>query len=149
MVAFYKGEASMAAFALMTIAGLADKTGIEVATIRSYERLGLIPKPRRVPGGHVLYRGEDVEVLRFIGRARELGFSMDAIAELVTLSDGRQKGHCKQVHDLALRQLTSIRARLEELGRMEQALAKLADCCQQQSYDPTRCPLLKSLSQPD
>jgi len=138
----------MAALAPMTITGLADKTGIDVATIRSYERLGFIPRPRRVPGGHVLYRGEDIEVLRFVTRARELGFGLEAIGELLALSDSRKKGPCRQVHDLAARQLARIRTRLEELGRMEQALAKLTDCCQQQAYDPARCPLLGSLSQP-
>lgn len=138
----------MAALAPITINGLADKTGVDIESIRTYERLGFIPKPRRAPGGHALYRGEDVEILTFVTRALALGFTAEAIGQLLTLSDSRQKRPCKQVHDVATKQLEAIRTKLAELTRMERALSELTDRCAQQSNDATRCPLLASLSEP-
>jgi DNA-binding transcriptional MerR regulator len=83
-----------------------------------------------------------------VNRACALGFTTEAISELLALSDSRQKGLCKQVHDLAVKQIASIRTRREELARMEDALRSLADGCGDQAYDAAHCPILSSLSQP-
>ena len=87
----------MPALAPITIAGLADKTGIDVETIRNYERMGLIEKPRRGPGGYLLYRGEDVEILTFIRRATSLGFGLPAIRELLEISGPRSGANCSAI----------------------------------------------------
>ena len=75
----------MPALAPITIAGLAAKTGIDIESIRTYERMGLIEKPRRGPGGYLLYRGQDSETLTFIRRATALGFSLPAIRDLLDI----------------------------------------------------------------
>src|SRR5262245_26071124 len=116
----------MSALAPITIAGLADKTGIDIETIRNYERMGFIDKPRRGPGGYLLYRGEDVEILSFISRATGLGFGLPAIRELLSLSDPQAGTKCGTIYEIAVRQLAEIRLRIEELGRMEKALTELA-----------------------
>ncbi len=137
----------MPALAPITIAGLADKTGIEIEIIREYERLGFIPRPRRGPGGYWLYRGEDVDVLTFISRANQLGFSLETIAELLDLAKRLNDRTCQQVYDMAVRRLADIRSRIDELKHMEQALASLATSCSR-TTTVGPCPIIASLSRP-
>jgi MerR family mercuric resistance operon transcriptional regulator len=136
----------MPALAPITISGLASKTGIDVETIRSYERLGLIPKPRRGPGGYLLYRGEDVEILTFTRRAGQLGFSLAAIRELLQLAEPHGGG-CSAIYDIAVRQLAEIRTRIEELSRMEQTLRELTARCPREG-SAAGCPIISTLIQP-
>ena len=138
----------MPALAPITISGLASKTGIDAETIRSYERLGLIQKPRRGPGGYLLYRGEDVEILTFIRRATQLGFSVPAIRELLQLAEPRGfGGGCSAVYDIAVRQLAELRRRIDDLSRMEQTLRELAADCPREG-GASGCPIISSLIQP-
>lgn len=136
----------MPALAPITIAGLADKTGIDVETIRNYERMGLIEKPRRGPGGYLLYRSEDVQILNFIRRATSLGFGLPAIRELIEISRPHSGVQCGTIYEIAVRQLTEIRLRIEELGRMEKALSELAENCPRRGA-LTECPILSTLVQ--
>src|SRR6516164_8298104 len=103
---------AMPALAPATIAGLAKSVGVDVETIRSYERMGLLPKPRRRPGrsGDAAYHQEHLERLTFIRRAVELGFSLEAIGELVGLSGGLRT--CGDIYAVAERQLSDIRRRI-------------------------------------
>ena len=137
----------MPALAPITISGLAAKTGLDVESIRNYERMGLIEKPRRGPGGYLLYRGQDVEILTFIRRALALGFSLPAIRDLLGLAQPKAAGSCGNVHEIAMRQLTEIRQRIEELGRMEKALGELASSCPR-AGSLNGCPILSTLVQP-
>ena len=137
----------MPALAPITITGLADKTGVDVKSIRSYERLGFLTRPRRGPGGHWLYNGEDVESLTFISRTQRLGFSVEMIGELLELAGKRNESACGQLRQMAVRRLTSVRGKIAELTRMEQALSLLTHTCAQ-SEDIARCPVLMSLTQP-
>ena len=137
----------MPALAPITIAGLADKTGIDVETIRNYERMGLIEKPRRGPGGYLLYRGEDVEILTFIRRATSLGFGLPAVRELLEISTPRAGANCSAIYEIAMRQLAEIRLRIDELGRMEKALSELAANCPRDAA-LTECNILNVLVQP-
>lgn len=137
----------MPALAPITISGLAAKTGLDVESIRNYEWMGLIEKPRRGPGGYLLYRGQDVEILTFIRRATALGFSLPAVRDLLGLSQPKSLGNCGNVHEIAVRQLVEIRQRIEELGRMEKALTELAACCPREG-SVNGCPILSTLVQP-
>lgn len=137
----------MPALAPITISGLADKTGIGVETIRNYERMGLIEKPRRGPGGYLLYRGEDAEILIFIRRATSLGFGLSAIRELIEISRPQSGANCGAIYEIAVRQLAEIRLRIEELGRMEKALSELAATCPRDAA-LTECTILSTLVQP-
>mgnify|MGYP003345376045 FL=1 len=137
----------MPALAPITIAGLAAKTGIDVESIRTYERMGLIEKPRRGPGGYLLYRGQDAEILTFIRRATALGFSLPAIRDLLGLAQPRSGACCSTVYDIAVRQLAEIRTRIEELGRMEKALNELAASCPREG-SANDCSILNALIQP-
>jgi MerR family mercuric resistance operon transcriptional regulator len=128
----------MPALAPATIAGLAQRAGVDVETIRSYERMGLLPKPRRRLGrsGDPAYHSEHLERLTFIRRATALGFSIAAIGDLRT---------CGDVYQVAERQLAELRRRIADLERMEAALAPLIASCPRAgaAHD---CPLIITLS---
>jgi MerR family transcriptional regulator, mercuric resistance operon regulatory protein len=128
----------MPALAPATIAGLAQRAGVDVETIRSYERMGLLPKPRRRLGrsGDPAYHSEHLERLTFIRRATALGFSIAATGGLRT---------CGDVYQVAERQLAELRRRIADLERMEAALAPLIASCPRAgaAHD---CPLIITLS---
>jgi MerR family mercuric resistance operon transcriptional regulator len=133
----------MPALAPITIAGLASRTGVDVESIRAYEKLGLIEKPRRVTGGYLCYSGEAIETVAFIRRATALGFSLAAVRDLLPLADPRYQGkRCARA--IAERQLGEIRENIEKLTRMERALSDLAAACKPDGSG-TRCPIIATL----
>lgn len=93
-----------------TVGVLSQKSGVSIETIRSYARMGLIPKPTVAPGGLRLYRTDDVGRITFIRRAEDLGFSFGAIRELTDRTE-RNAGTCADVYRLAERDLTDIHSR--------------------------------------
>lgn len=134
----------MSALATIALDALAEQAGVDAVTIRAYERLGLIDKPRRAAGGLQLYRVDDVARVTFIRRTQELGFSMPAIRELLDMTD-KSSSTCGDVHDVAQRHLLDIRRRRDDLARLEAMLAPLVSACSRQgSVD--LCPIVSSLS---
>jgi len=135
----------MPALAPATIAGLARSAGVDVETIRSYERMGLLPKPRRRPGrsGDAAYHQEHFERLSFIRRAVDLGFSLKAVGELLGLTGGLRT--CGDVYTVAERQLSDVRRRIADLSRIEAALAPLVAACPRTGATQD-CPLVIALS---
>jgi MerR family mercuric resistance operon transcriptional regulator len=136
---------AMPALAPATIAGLARASGIAVASIRFYERLGLLPKPRRSVGGRASYHREHLERLVFIARALKLGFSLEAVGELLGLHGGLRT--CSDINKVGQRHLAEVRRRLAELARIERALAPLVEACPR-SGGPNDCPLIIALARP-
>lgn len=136
----------MSAFATIAVGSLAEQARVDVATIDAYVKLGLIPKPRRAAGGLLLYRTDDIDRVTFIRRTQELGFSMQAIRELLDMTD-RTSGTCADVFELAQRHLLDIRRRRDDLARLEAMLAPLVEACPRKgSVD--LCPIVHGLSQP-
>ena len=134
----------MPALASITIDVLSRASGVDVDTIRAYESMGLAPKPRRVAGNLLLYSTDDISVLRFTQRALQLGFTPQAVRELLRLANSRA-GDCTSVHALAERHLTDIKRRISELRNMERALAPLvAGCSPDRPLDD--CPILQALA---
>ena len=126
----------------MKIGEVAKRTGCNIETIRYYERIGVIdPPPRR--GAYRDYGPCDTERLRFIRRARELGFSLEEVRALLDLTPGHEV-RCDEVQSIAEQHLANIRAKRADLERMENALAKLIEQCGTTSND--RCPVLESLA---
>jgi Zn(II)-responsive transcriptional regulator len=125
-----------------TIGWLAREAGVRVDTIRYYERRGLIPAPSRRDSGYREYTDEDLARVRFIRRAKDLGFSLVEIAELLNLKVDRRKT-CADVKREAERKMAQIDQRIAELARMRNALRGLAAACRGQG--PTsECPILDS-----
>ncbi len=136
----------MSALATIALGALADQAGVDAATIRAYERLGLIHKPRRAAGGLQLYRVDDVARVTFIQRTQELGFSMQAIRELLDMTD-KSSSTCGDVHDVAQRHLLDIRRRRDDLARLEAMLEPLVSACPRKGGIDL-CPILSNLSRP-
>jgi MerR family transcriptional regulator, mercuric resistance operon regulatory protein len=136
----------MSALATIAVGALAEQAGVDIATILYCERLGLIDKPRRTVEGLKLYRTSDVTRLTFIRRTKELGFSIEAIRELLGMT-GTGPHTCSDVHDVAARHLLDIRRRLADLTRLEGMLAPLVSACPQ-TGSVAHCPIVNALSHP-
>ncbi len=136
----------MPAIAPATIAGLAELAGVDVETIRTYENMGLLPQPRLQSGRRTStpYRQEHLDRLRFIKRCLALGFSLEAVADLLAVKGGMRT--CGDVYTIAARQLQEIRDRIAELTRLEQQLAPLVEACPRQGEVRT-CPIWRALTE--
>ncbi len=128
--------------ASITIGRLAKATGVNIDTIRFYERVRLMPAPARRPSGYREYDAEAVRCLRFIRRAKHLGFTLTEIAELLSLSDGTDMG---AVRDVATAKLTDVESRIRELKRVHKALQNVVEACPGHG-DPQHCPIIMSLA---
>jgi MerR family transcriptional regulator, mercuric resistance operon regulatory protein len=126
------------------IGALSEQSGVNIETIRYYERAGLLPKPERSAGGYRLYRSTDSDRLCFIRRARDLGFSLDEVRRLLDLADQKSRS-CRRVHDIAVDHLAEVRAKIAGLRRMERVLAAMVKACAQGTMPA--CPLLETLAQ--
>lgn len=112
---------------VVTIGKAAKQVGVGIDTVRYYERAGLLPAARRSAGGYRQYSQSDVQRLRFIRRAKRLGFSLDEIAELLALSDdGADRQEVKRI---AERRLAELEQKLAELGAIRDTLAALVRRC--------------------
>lgn len=112
----------------MRIGELARRSSTLAVTIRYYEQSGLLPAPPRTPSGYRSYDDDHLRRLRFVRRCRDLGFSVDEIRGLIRLTKRRTQS-CRAVSALAKEQLVAVRVKLEELRRLERALAGLASSC--------------------
>jgi MerR family mercuric resistance operon transcriptional regulator len=124
-----------------TIGAFAAAAGVNVETIRYYQRKGLLAEPARLGGGIRRYGGDDVARVRFVRSAQRLGFSLDEVGHLLKLDDGT---HCRQAAELASLRLADVRSRLADLKRMERALAKLVIECRS-VRGRVSCPLIAAL----
>lgn len=131
----------------LRISQLAAATGIGVETIRYYERRGLLPEPPRGPSGYRRYPPIAVERVRFIRRAKELGFSLREIAELLELRT-HERDQCAEVRTQIDGKLEDLDGRIADLRRVASALRLLRDECDRE--DPTgECPMLDALERGD
>jgi len=131
----------------LTIGRLAKATGVGVETIRYYERSGLMPEPRRGANGYRYYPPEAVDRLQFILQAKNLGFSLREIGELLALQDDPASA-CGDVRARAEAKIADIDARIAALTRIRNALAAMVARC----HDPAPlddCPVMDALSQHD
>lgn len=127
----------------MTIGSAAKASGVSAKMIRHYESIGMIPKPKRTDGGYRVYDEKDVHALRFVRRARDLGFSMREIKKLIGLWKNRSRSS-SEVKKLAREHIEGLRAKIYELETMAVALQELADHCQ--GDDRPECPILDGLT---
>lgn len=117
-----RGRASLA------IGALSESTGVNIETIRYYERIQLLPVPPRTAGNQRIYEPAHRQRLTFIRRARELGFAIEDIRALLTLVD-RHTVTCGEVQGIAERQLAAVRAKMSDLKRLERALKDMTASC--------------------
>jgi len=126
------------------IGELSRRSGVNIETIRYYERVGLLPAPPRSGGGRRIYGPPESRALSFIRRARELGFTLDEIRTLLALSAEDRRRSCAAVRDVAARHLDDIRAKISDLRAMERVLAKTVARCD--AGEAAGCPVIETLS---
>lgn len=131
----------------LSIGAVAKRAGVAIDTIRYYEREGLLPEPTRRPSGYRSYGEGAVAQLRFIRRAKNLGFTLEEIRELLALSADRQRG-VRAVKQRTQRRLADIEARIAELERVRAGLAELIEACPGHGA-PEECPILRALDGED
>ena len=113
---------------MLTIGKLGQAAGVKVPTIRYYEQIGLLPEPDRSAGNQRLYPTSALDRLAFIRHARELGFPLEAIRDLLGLSD-RPDQSCAAVDAIAQTQLAAVRARIARLTALEAELERMIGQC--------------------
>lgn len=128
---------------VLTIGALSERTRVNIETIRYYERIGLLPAPRRSEGRRRLYDDELAQRLQFVRRSRELGFSIQDIRALLSLADQGRLA-CADAKDIALNHLAEIRGKIADLKKLERALAGMAKACD--GNELRTCPILETLS---
>lgn len=128
----------------VNIGQLARQAGVPIDTIRYYERQRLIPEPARTASGYRQYARDDVTRLEFIRRAKTLGFTLEEIGELMSLS-GNLSSDMKGMKEIAVRKLEIVEERLAELARVRDALQQLTEACPGHGALAT-CPIMAALT---
>jgi MerR family mercuric resistance operon transcriptional regulator len=127
----------------LSIGELSRRTGVHIETIRYYEKVKMLPPPPRTEGGRRVYESSQIRTLTFIRRARELGFTLDEIRNLLGLSEpGR--ACCAEVQTLTAAHLGEVRAKIDDLRKLEALLASALEQCL--GEPAPACPVLDMLA---
>lgn len=126
----------------LTIGTLANRAGVNVETLRYYQRRGLLQEPARPSQGFRRYSQESVKRVRFIKRAQNLGFTLDEILGLLTLDERRA---CLETRSMAAHKLEGIEAKIADLSKMRKALSRLVKACDASSGG-VPCPIIHVLA---
>lgn len=124
------------------IGEISRETGVNIETIRYYERIGIMPKPDRTRGGNRQFNHDQLKRLSFIKRCRELGFSIEEIRTLLQMVD-RADFTCGEVHTMTIDHLNTVKKKVSDLRRLEKALRSMADECSK--GDVPDCPIIDTL----
>lgn len=127
----------------LNIGQAAQQSGVSAKMIRHYEEIGLLPKVARSASGYRQYNAREVHSLRFIRRARDLGFSMEEIASLLRLWQNRKRAS-KDVKRIALARIADLQQRIAEMQALQRSLEHLAHCCH--GDERPDCPILDDLA---
>lgn len=122
---------------------VASEAGVNVQTLRYYERRGLLPEPPRQDSGYRAYGANSVAVLRFIKRAQEVGFTLTEIEMLLHLAQGGP-ANCEAVKELAHQKVVDLDRRMESLHAMRASLERLVETCDRPKRS-RECPLIEAL----
>jgi MerR family mercuric resistance operon transcriptional regulator len=125
------------------IGRVAAETGVNIETIRYYEKIGLTPGPDRTQGGHRSYGPDHIDRLAFVRRARALGFGLDDIRALMALSE-QDRRTCAEVEVIAATHLVAVRGKIADLVRLEAVLREAVGRCA--TGDAPLCPVIQVLN---
>jgi MerR family mercuric resistance operon transcriptional regulator len=140
----YRGKRFLKAALEIAIGELSRRTECNIETIRYYERIGLLPQPRRSSGRFRRYEAQDVARLRFIRRARQLGFTLDEVRALIRVATADGHNIRVEARSIAVAHVAEIRAKIADLQAMERILSDAI--CECESGRRLRCPLIEVLS---
>ena len=127
-----------------TIGKLADQAGVGIDTIRFYERRGLLPQPQRTAKGYRLYSSDSISRIRFVRRAKKLGFTLDEIETLLKLQD--EGGRKSEVKTLTRNKLEEIDQRIADLNKMRAVLEDLSGQCSGRG-NVKSCPIIEAIAE--
>ncbi len=127
----------------LTIGFLARAAGVNLETVRYYQRIGLVEEPDKPLSGFRYYPPETIERIKFIKRAQKLGFSLQEIRELLELGDG----HCQDVRERAAHKLENIEQQIADLNALRETLNELISACG--SGNNAHCPIVETLTKHD
>lgn len=128
---------------MMNIGDASKASGVSAKMIRHYESIGLIGEAQRTDAGYRVYGPRDVQVLQFIHRSRELGFSLEQIKTLLALWQDKQRAS-KDVRAMAKQHIAELDKKINDMQSMKRTLEKLAGACH--GDDRPDCPILDDLS---
>ena len=126
----------------MRIGAAAAQAGVNIQTLRYYERRGLLPRPPRKTSGYREFPDDAVRVVRFVKRAQDLGFTLDEIEELLKLRNDKRRDRAR-VRSVAGKRVRDIERKIAELQAMKKALSHLLHCCEDGST--LECPIIEAL----
>ena len=126
---------------------VAAQSGVNIQTLRYYERRGLLEAPPRRPSGYREYASDAVRVIRFVKRAQDLGFSLDEVESLLELAAGGPQ-NCDKARALAAEKLAEIEGKISRLRVMQDSLTRLVETCERPRHQRD-CPLLDALADTD
>lgn len=126
---------------MFTIGKASEQSGVNIETIRYYEREGIVPKPGRSASGRRLYSSDEIAKLRFVRRCRDLGFPIPIIQTFLSLTEQDERS-CGEVKALAENHLDDINTKIENLTRLRNALRNLSATCDDGT---AACPMLDVL----
>jgi MerR family mercuric resistance operon transcriptional regulator len=126
----------------LSIGALSERSGVNIETIRYYEKIGVMPTPARSAGGYRIYGADHVRRLHFVRRGRELGFSLDELRGLLRLVDGHAYT-CGEVHALTVQHLSDIRQKIVDLKRLQRVMSDMAAQCT--GGQVPECPIIDAL----
>lgn len=129
----------------MKIGELSAATSTKVETIRYYEQLGLLPKPPRTAANYRSYSDEHRQRLAFVRRARDLGFPLEQVRELLGLADDRERS-CQAVDVIAREHRETVRRKIRELGALGRELDRMVDQCNRNII--ADCRIIEALADP-
>ena len=127
----------------LSIGELSRQTGVNIETIRYYERIKMLPAPPRTASGRRSYGPAETRTLAFIRRSRGLGFTLDEIRALLALSVEAGQGTCAEVRELTAGHLGEVQAKIADLRAMERVLAEAVRSCD--AGETSGCPLIETL----
>lgn len=130
----------------LAIGELSERTGVNIETVRYYEKIGLVAPPARTEGGHRAYEQAHVARLTFIRRARELGFTLDEVRSLFKLVDGGHAYTCAHVQAVTVEHLGDVRRKIRDLKRLERTLSGIVSRCGGGTVP--ECPIVEALFDP-
>ena len=130
---------------MLKISELSEKTGLSAHTLRYYEKYGLISASNRSETGYRFYTDSDVRRVQFVKTARNTGFSLSDIGQLLSIRVNKQSHSCQEVTDITQKKLFEVNAKVNDLLSMQQTLKLLLDSCCGGPENATHCSIMEAL----
>lgn len=130
---------------MLKISEVSEQTGLSAHTLRYYEKHGLVNASNRSAAGYRFYTDSDVRRVQFVKTARNTGFSLDDIGQLLSIRVDKQSHSCQEVTDITEKKLLQVNAKLAELESMQQTLELLLESCCGGPENATHCSIMEAL----